>query len=302
MNGDGKKRSPREVAWRVFAAEYNTSSMEFKDGEGEKIPTYVVTPLGALINRLFIVGVITDLQNIGTEQEPLWRAMISDSTGQFYVYAGKYAPEATLALSKIQPPAFVAIIGKSRTYSPQEGTIYMSVRPEKIVVVDEGIRDYWILETARATLCRIDAIEEAREMGSPTVEGLTKLGYPHALAEGVIKSLDHYKEVDLNRFRGMVLEALEQLLPERSPELALPAEMPAATGPEEIEDDEEDKEELLLKLIDKLDKTGKGAPMTELEKEAGKSGIGKDEFEELSNSLLDKGLIYEPVIGKMKRI
>ena len=41
----------REVAWRVFAGEYNSSNLEIK-GEGERAPSYIVTPLGAMINRV----------------------------------------------------------------------------------------------------------------------------------------------------------------------------------------------------------------------------------------------------------
>jgi RPA family protein len=294
----------REVAWRVFASEYNASSLELK-GEGEKAPSYVITPLGAMVNRIFIVGVMTDRQNIGTEAEPLWRALVSDGTDKFYVYAGKYAPEATLALSKIEPPAFVAVIGKSRTYSPQEGTMYMSVRPEKIVEVDQHIRDHWMLETAKATMRRIEAVDEAREMECPTAEELVKLGFSPPLADGVSRASPHYTDLDINRYRGMVLEALEQLLPERSSDLPIPPELPSS-APDEIEDEEEqddqDKEEVVLKLIDALDKNKKGAALSELIKEAAKLGIGESELEEINNSLLDKGLIYEPTIGKMKRI
>jgi DNA replicative helicase MCM subunit Mcm2 (Cdc46/Mcm family) len=78
-----------------------------------------------------------------------------------------------------------------------------------------------------------------------------------------------------------------------------------AEVPEEIEEEEKediDKEEKVLGIIDKLDKKGKGAPWDEIVEETGKSGIDKSELEELTNSLLDKGLIYEPVLGKMKRI
>jgi uncharacterized protein len=292
----------REVAWRVFASEYNASTLEIK-GEGEKAPSYVVTPLGAMVNRMFIVGLLTDLQNLGTEQEPYWRALLSDGMSKYYLFAGKYNPEATVVLSKLQPPAYVAVVGKSRTYSPEEGKIFVSVRPEKIVTVDEGVRDNWVLETARSTLRRIDCVEEALQMENPTAEDLVKLGYNQALAEGVVRALPHYKDVDLNRYRGMVLEALEQLLPERSGDLPIPADAPSA-GPEEIdeEQDDEDKEEVVLKLIDKLDKNKKGAPLADLVKEAAKAGIGEAELEEINNSLLDKGLIYEPTIGKMKRI
>ena len=42
----------REVAWRVFAGELNSSDLEVR-GEGEKAPSYLITPLGAQINRLF---------------------------------------------------------------------------------------------------------------------------------------------------------------------------------------------------------------------------------------------------------
>jgi len=292
----------REVAWRVFASEYNASTLEIK-GEGEKAPSYVVTPLGAMVNRVFIVGLLTDLQNLGTEGEPYWRALLSDGMNKFYLFAGKYNPEATLVLSKLQPPAYVAVVGKTRTYSPEEGKIFVSVRPEKIIRVEESVKDNWVLEAARSTLKRIDCLEEAMQMDSPTVDELTKMGYTRALAEGVVHALPHYKEVELNRYRGMVLEALEQLLPERSGELSIPADILSA-GPEELEDepDEGDKEELVLKLIDKLDTNKKGAPLADLIREAGKAGIGEAELEEINNSLLDKGLIYEPTIGKMKRI
>ncbi|MDW5563781.1 MAG: glycerol dehydrogenase [Methanomassiliicoccus sp.] len=292
----------REVAWRVFASEYNASTLEIK-GEGEKAPSYVVTPLGAMVNRVFIVGLLTDLQNLGTEGEPYWRALLSDGMNKYYLFAGKYNPEATLMLSKLQPPAYVAVVGKTRTYSPEEGKIFVSIRPEKIIQVDDDIKDNWVLEAARSTLKRIDCMEEAMQMESPTADELVKLGYSPALAEGVVRALPHYKDVELNRYRGMVLEALEQLLPERSGQLPIPADMPSA-GPEEIEDegDDGDKEELVLKLIDRLDTNKKGAPLADLIREAAKSGIGEAELEEINNSLLDKGLIYEPTIGKMKRI
>ncbi|MBI0584461.1 MAG: glycerol dehydrogenase [Methanomassiliicoccus sp.] len=292
----------REVAWRIFALEYNASTMEIK-GEGEKAPSYVISPLGAMVNRVFIVGLLTDLQNLGTEAEPYWRAMVSDGMGKFYLYAGKYSPEATLTLSKLQPPAYIAVVGKSRTYVPEEGKLIVSIRPESIVSVEENIKDNWMLEAARSTLHRIDCMEEAMQMEAPTAEDLVKLGYPASLAEGVVLALPHYKGAELNQYRGMVIEALEQLLPERTAALPIPADTPTF-GPEEIEyeDDGEDKEELVLKLIDKLDTNKKGAPLADLIREAAKAGIGEPELEEINNSLLDKGLIYEPTIGKMKRI
>ena len=173
--------------------------------------------------------------------------------------------------------------------------------------VDEGIKDNWLLETIRATLRRIDAMEEALQMETPSVQSLVNLGFPASLADGVVRAVEHYQNPDVNRFRGTVLEALEQLLPDRAFDLPLPQDLPS---PEEIYDsdidgediDDGEKEEIVLKLIEKLDVNKKGAPLSELIKESAKLGIEEDELEEINNSLLDKGLIYEPTIGRMKRI
>lgn len=289
----------REVAWRVFAAEYNSSSMELK-GEEERAPSYVITPLGAMVNRIYVVGVITDIENMGTAEEPLWRGRVSDPTGTFYVSAGQYQPEAVLAMSKLKPPAFVAVVGKSRTYSPEEGTMYVSVRPERVAVVDERIRDNWVLETCKSTLERIAAVEDALEMETLSVDELVKLGHARIVAEGVVRSLQHYQGIDLSRYRALVVDALRYLLPEHRIEAE--AEKASEAAEEIEEQDDVDNEEKVLGIIDGLDKKGKGAPWDEIVEEARKVGIAKSELEELTNSLLDKGLIYEPVLGKMKRI
>ncbi|MBU4189425.1 MAG: hypothetical protein KJ886_00310, partial [Candidatus Thermoplasmatota archaeon] len=121
----------RETAWRVFAEEFNNATYEIKGGE--KQASYVVTPLGAKISRLFIVGVLTEKETVG---ENMLRARISDPTGVFTVYAGQYQPLAAQKLTEIEPPAFVAVIGKSKTYSPEENVVYTSVRPEIVKEVD----------------------------------------------------------------------------------------------------------------------------------------------------------------------
>ncbi len=298
----------REVAWRVFAGEFSSSRVEIK-GEGEKMPSYVVSPLGAMMNRVFVVGVLTDIENIGSN-EPFWRARISDPTGTFYLSSGQYQPEATMALSKIQPPKFVAVVGKIRTYSPEEGTMYVSIRPEKITVVDIALRDYWVMETCKATLRRISAMEEAKQMSTPSVDELVKLGYGQTLAEGVVKSIETYGEVDLKNYRNMVADALKFLMPEHHTGVDLPDV--DSEAPEEIDDEavtdpeaqqtQEDKEKVILALVEQLDKGGKGAPWDDIVAEAKKSGIEREELDDISNSLLDKGLVYEPVLGKMKVI
>ncbi|MFQ6127752.1 MAG: RPA family protein [Thermoplasmata archaeon] len=280
----------REVAWRVFAKEYNDSDFQFSEG-GERSPSYVITPLGAKINRLFVVGVITDIDNVGSDEQPMWRARLSDPTGVYVLSAGLYQPEAARALSGIDPPTFAAVMGKTRVYSPEDGTLYLSVRPEMVRVVDAAVRDYWTLECCRSLKVRLDAVSEALKMDPLTKEELFALGYRERLADGVVRALRHYGNVDLERYRLMLADSLRYLLPESQ-----------LAPPEEKEEEESDLDDYVLDLIEKLDTDGKGADWEALLEASEKDGVEKDDLEGSVNSVLDKGLAYEPVIGKLKRI
>jgi hypothetical protein len=66
-------------------------------------------------------------------------------------------------LRDLEPPAYVAIVGKPRTYEPddaEEGEVLVSLRPESITVVDADTRDRWVVETAERTLDRIEAFDD----------------------------------------------------------------------------------------------------------------------------------------------
>lgn len=293
----------REVAWRLFASEYNDANLE-AEGTGERPPSYIVTPLGARVNRVFVVGVVTDIENVGTDGQPMWRARVSDPTGTFHVYAGQYQPEAAAVLSKLKPPVFGAIIGKSRIYSPQPGTTYTSIRPETVKAVDESVRDFWILEACRSLRKRLDAMGEAQKMDPLTREGLVKVGVKAAIAEGIVQAVDHYGKVDLSRYTAMLAEGLRYLLPEYrettltdegTPEAAPPAKEDRSTEPDETETK-------VLEVIGELDRDGKGAAWEGILEAATAKGVSKDALEESINSLLDKGLVYEPILGRMKKI
>ena len=149
----------REVARRVFASEFNDSTYTFKESDDERAPNYALLPTGDRANRVFFVGTLTETEDVGEESE-YWRGRVVDPTGTFFVYAGQYQPEAAAVLRETEPPAYVAVVGKPRTYEPEEGTINVSVRPESIAVVDEATRDRWVVETAERTLERIESFRE----------------------------------------------------------------------------------------------------------------------------------------------
>jgi len=282
----------RETAWRVFAEEFNSAAYEIKGGE--KQASYVVTPLGAKISRLFIVGVLTEKEKIG---ENMLRARVSDPTGVFTVYAGQYQPLAAQKITEIEPPAFVAVIGKSRTYSPEENVIYTSVRPEIVKEVDADARDSWVVETCRHMRTRLNAVSEALKMSPPTVEKLTSLDFDENLAEGVVLAIEKYGKIDVEKYSGMLIEALRYLLPGSEEEEALLQKQEVIT--EEKKETEDEKK--LIEMIETLD-SGKGASWEKILIKAEENGIDKNRVEEAINSLMDKGIVYEPILGRLKKI
>lgn len=319
----------REVAWRIFAGELNDSSLVMQ-GEEERAPTYIITPLGARVNRLYIVGVITDLENVGSPEEPLWRAKMIDPTGTTYISAGQFQPEAALALSKLAVPSFVAVIGKVRVYSPEDGVMYISVRPETVKPVDKDTRDAWVLDGCISLRHRLDAISEAVKQEGLSAEALVKLGYSQSLADGIVSAMGHYGEIPLEKYHTMLVDSLRYLIPEEGgsqdlpepketgePEAAeeydefeegidIPPAPPAAeteTAPK-AESDEEltADEEKLLKVISETDPKSSGMDWETLGKAAKKAGIKKEVFDTAVEGLLDKGLVYEPMMGKIRRI
>jgi hypothetical protein len=181
----------REPARRVFAAELRECRYQFRDGEDEKSPTFVLLPTGERCNRIFLVGTLTEKQRQG-DQNIFYRGRVVDPSGTFFVMAGSYQPEAMQQIAKIDTPAFVAVIGKPNLYQTPDGAFLVSVRVESITVVDKETRDLWVLDTAARTLDRIDM----------TARGTSP---------DVIKAKEQYPGIDVAVFRKTAYDALAQI-------------------------------------------------------------------------------------------
>ncbi|SFF81348.1 hypothetical protein SAMN04488063_0392 [Halopelagius inordinatus] len=218
----------REVARRVFAEEFNDASYTFKESDDERAPVYLLLPTGEKANRVFLVGTLTEKEDVGEDNE-YWRGRIVDPTGTFFVYAGQYQPEAANALRELEPPAYVSVVGKPRTYETDDGNVNVSVRPESISVVDASTRDRWVVETSERTLERIETFDE----------------------EGNEYARMAREEYDLptDRYKGAAVSALESLEETDGDELGGGADsdaegepdssVDAGTGDEELESEVE---------------------------------------------------------------
>ncbi|MHC1624745.1 MAG: RPA family protein [Methermicoccaceae archaeon] len=180
----------REVARRVFAGELDATDLSYRRGEDRFSPNYILTPTGAQCNRVYLVGTLTEMENIGTEVE-YWRARVVDPTGVYQIYAGQYQPEAVRTLTEIEPPAFVAVVGKVSTFKPEDGSVRVTIRPEFVAEVDEEVRDRWIIETAKLTIERLEALRKR--------EG-----------EEVLRAIEHYN-TDIIYYAKLVNDALTSL-------------------------------------------------------------------------------------------
>jgi RPA family protein len=182
----------REVARRVFASEFNDASYTFKESDDDRAPLYVLLPTGERANRVFIVGTLTETEDVGEDAE-YWQGRVVDPNGDtFFMYAGQYQPDAAAMLRELESPAYVAVVGKPRTYETDEGEVNVSVRPESISSVDEATRDRWVVETAERTL------ERVQRFGDETTD------------EYVAMAEEEY-DLPVENYRRKLVEALETL-------------------------------------------------------------------------------------------
>jgi RPA family protein len=195
----------REVARRVFAGEFNDATHTFKESDEERAPVYVLLPTGERANRIFMVGTLTETEDVGEDSE-YWQGRVVDPNGDpFFVYAGQYQPDAASMLRELEPPAYVAITGKPRTYETDDGNVNVSVRPESITRVNAATRDRWVVETAEQTLDRIERFEEGATSEASS-EGGTAAG-----VNEYARMAEAQYDLPLDQYRDLVISALESL-------------------------------------------------------------------------------------------
>ncbi|WP_225334565.1 hypothetical protein [Halomicrobium urmianum] len=208
----------REVAYRLFASEFDDADFSYSESDEERAPNYVVAPTGARVNRLFLVGVLTEVETVS---EDYLRARVVDPTGPFVVYAGQYQPDALAFLERAEPPLFVAVTGKARTYQPDDAdTVYTSVRPESISEVDADTRDRWVVGTAERTVDRVARAAEAKLSdleGDDLRAALEETGVDEGLAAGLPIALEHYGTTGdyLAAMRDLAVDAARVVAGER---------------------------------------------------------------------------------------
>ncbi len=311
----------REPAWRVFAHEFNQSRLQYKEDE-ERGPAYVISPTGAMINRMFIVGVLTEVEDVRSSHD-LWRARVSDLTESFTVYAGQYQAEAAGFLAQAETPQFITVLGRGRLYTRNE-TTYASIWPKEITTTTELGRDNWVVNTAERTLDRLEALKIAANTDArddALRETLRAHNVHPVLIEGVVRAAAFYEVADvIADMLPTVTAALDMLDEPRGFAPATEA-IRSRTGPRTTEDHEERAhdesqetakaeessdelaahKEQVVAMMEALD-NGSGVPYDALIESLEARGLEEVDVEEAVQELMDEGKCYEPKIGILKLI
>lgn len=303
----------REIAYRVFASELSGSSLEYK-GDDEAAPAFLITELGLAVNRVFVAGKLTEKTMKGTDSEPVWNAVVKDVTGNFYLQAGRFQPEAASAIADIDDSAepYVGVVAKIRTWTNDEGKTYVNLRPERITVIDEATYKAWLLDAAKDLWRRLNLVRTALSFPEASVSELETKGMTHAEADSIVRALDHYDRPESQRYMGILQSAFRFILPGKDIDFGLPEssddyhdELPETKSEPASDDsgmDGFDKKEFILGLVEELDSNTKGASRSEIEARASDRGISSEEVETLLDELMDEGQIYEPNLGYMRKI
>ena len=295
----------RETAYRVFSKEFNASTETLK-GTEEMSPTYIVSPLGSMVNRVMIAGLLTEIDKTGSEEEPLWRGRVQDESGSFFINVGKFQQEASASMAGLDVPCRVSIIGKVRTYTSNDGRTFVSVRPDHIIEISEEDYKAWLLEGARSLWDRLLVMRNVLNIPDADKETLISKGFSEREAEGLTTALETYGQPDSSIYLGMIQNSLRFILDGEDIDFGLPGDAGAVErSSDKMESDNamnEAAEDLVMKYLDERDDEMQGVLIEELIRLGKEEGIPADAIEMATNSLMVKGLAYEPNLGYLKKI
>lgn len=295
----------------MLASEFGDSTLH-QQGSGEFDPLFVISKLGAKVNRLVVAGLLERLEPRETANgATLWQGQLRDPSGLHYFSVGDYAPESMRELtvqlsSRIDDGETVMLImtAKARYFQNEEGAVYTSLRPEEAAVITRSNYREWLVKAAEGMLNRIDAHEKSSSL-EKNLQSLATAGIPENLREGILLANEHYGEIDLETYRLNIMQTLD-IAEDRMPSVDVPrVESPQSSleVTEDLSDNSAtegvDLKKVMLDLIARLDQ-GEGVDFDTLLSNAAARGHDRDAAESSLDDLSEEGTVHEPRFGWFK--
>ena len=301
------RRIARQSAVRLFAQEYRDASLT-EEGSGEYDPSFVITKIGAKINRVLVCGVIDRMERREGDSGPNYSGHVRDPTGSYLFSVASFQPELhpdfeeLLARFESGDRFLLALVGKARWFETEDGGMFTSLRAEEFTVIDRECYTNWLVETAEATLRRIDAHSTSLE-ADLTPAALEAAGIPRDLVEGLILARGHYGDFDPEGYRVGVLQALSMATgrtslmdPPQSTATTLEETAPQAPKSSEPAAEPGDAIELILETVRSRD-TGEGVEYNDLVTALVHGGHSRESAEDAIDQARDQGEVMEPRFG-----
>jgi hypothetical protein len=263
-------------------------SVEEELSEEDGPRSHHITPTGAGVYRALISGVLMEMDDIGSEGSPLIRLRLADPTGGISFTIGRFNPGLIEIVKGLEVPSFVTVVGKVTRFISKRGNSIVTINPEIIVPATKEDKDSWNLLAVRDTLSRLWRLEGRGPLplkGSNTIRPQE----PRGGEEVVEATMKMVKDTLLTLDRSRFLKEME-MLKDR------PAAPVDGSG-----GDLEQYEDQVVNLINGLD-SGDGARWDELVDAVEQKRLSREIIEEVISNLLDKGLLYEPVLGYLKAV
>ncbi|MFO8051941.1 MAG: hypothetical protein R6V01_09640 [Thermoplasmatota archaeon] len=280
----------REPAYPLMIKEIIDSvEDEVPSEEGRPRSTFV-TITGANVYRVMISGILMEKVDIGSEDSPILRVRVADPTGGITFTVGRFDPEVQRMMEDVRTTYPVVVVGRLSTFVSKRGNKVITINPEIIREIDKEERAMYNLMAARDAMARLWKLEGRGPLPGSWME-VVKPDDPRGGEEVVESSKEMIR--DTLRFLNKTMFAKEldtAELVRRSPPEA-----------EDEKDPLEEYEDMVVDIINELD-GGSGTRWNDLVDYVERKKLSRDAVEEVVTSLLDKGLVYEPVLGYLKAI
>jgi RPA family protein len=295
----------RQPAHLLLASEFGSATLHEK-GPGEYDPSFIITKLGAKVNRVVAAGLLERLEQRETSNgATLYQGQLRDPTGLHYFSVGDYNSETMRELSHQWverlddgEPLLVMMTAKTRWYQTDEGAVYTSLRPEEACVVSREVYANWLLDACKSTMQRLNAHTASLEV-EPTSDAYARANLPDSL----LVARNHYGEVDLEPFKLNLMQALDiaegrlEAATQPPPMMSLPSDEGDAASGEAAGDS--GLEDVLVQVVGHLDQ-GEGVDFDTVLKNAVARGHIREKAEAVLDELLEVGRLEEPRFGWFK--
>ena len=303
----------REPGVLVLAKELSAAIVKHVE-DREYSPTYLISEIGGKLSRVLIGGVLDQIENRGSEDDPFYTARVIDPNGDFYyLQAGQYNPEGAMALSKLEIGVPVLCVGKVRARTPEDSErTYVSVQPESIRAVSMDEVNHWAIKACDTLMRRINANKAFGEDD----EALKRANLTGREMDGLELSKDFYPTIAVETYQALLYDCLTRLA---GGDVAMPEtknftgefEPAAKTEPKVAEKTKENVEEAteaasgddneakVLGKIKEMDE-GDGIYYDDLGIAVSMEGVDGPMLDEILDSLTDQGRIFQPRFNHYK--